>query len=342
MGGDYGPPVIVPAALQALKNHEDLHLILVGDQTVLQNALKSHQAEDQERLTIQHAPSVVEMDESPSHALRMKKDSSMRIAIDLVKEEKAAACVSAGNTGALMATARFVLKMLPGIDRPAIVSTFPTISGQKNMRMLDLGANVDSTAENLFQFAVMGSILATAVDNIPNPKVYLLNIGQEDIKGNEQVKQTAQLLANTTVLNYAGYIEGDDLYKGHADVIVCDGFVGNVALKTSEGVAIFIGTLIKEAFNRNILTKLAGLIALPVLKSLIKRIDPARYNGASLVGLRGIVIKSHGSAKVPAFTHAIEEAIVEVEKNIPQRISTEVERVLKISPLGTNETSSDS
>jgi len=328
MGGDYGPPVIVPAALQALANHENLHLVLVGNQEILQNELKSHSTSYGARLTIHHASQRVEMDESPAIALRTKKDSSMRVAINLVKQEQVQACVSAGNTGALMATARFVLKTLPGIDRPAIVSTFPTFIGKKNVRMLDLGANVDSTAESLFQFAVMGSVLASAVDNIENPKIYLLNIGQEDIKGNEQVKQTAQLLANSKIINYAGYIEGDEIYKGDADVVVCDGFVGNVALKTTEGVAIFIKKLIKEAFCRNWMTKLAGLIALPVLKSFAKRIDPARYNGATLLGLQGIVIKSHGGASVSAFAHAISEGIIEVEKNIPQKVSEKVAYLL--------------
>ncbi len=331
MGGDHGPSVIVPAALRILKANPTLHLILVGDNEALQGVLRSHPVIDTSRLTIQHASQQIAMHESPSQALRTKKDSSMRVAINLVKEGKAQACVSAGNTGALMATARFVLKTLPGIDRPAIISAFPTTILNKNMRMLDVGANVDSTVDNLFQFAVMGSVLVSAVDGIKNPKVCLLNIGHEDIKGNELVKQTAQLFSNSKMINYAGYIEGDDIYLGVADVIVCDGFVGNVALKASEGVAILIGKLIKEAFKRNIFTKLAGLISLPVLKSLVKRIDPDRYNGASFIGLRGIVIKSHGGAKVDAFAHAIEEAMVQVEKNIPQLISAEVEQLLKLS-----------
>jgi glycerol-3-phosphate acyltransferase PlsX len=331
MGGDHGPSVIVPAVLQVLTKHETLHLILVGDRDVLEEALRSHKSDAKvtARLTLHHASEKVEMDESPAHALRSKKDSSMRVAINLVKEKQAGACVSAGNTGALMATARFVLKMLPGIDRPAIISTFPTNVSTKNMRMLDLGANVDSSAEHLFQFAVMGSVLASAVDNIPNPKVCLLNIGQEEIKGNEQVKQAALLLANSSALNYAGYIEGNELYKGEADVVVCDGFVGNVALKTTEGVAIFIGKLIKRAFYQNVFTKIAGLIAKPVLKLLIKWIDPDRYNGASFIGLQGIVIKSHGGANSHAFANAIEEAIVQVEKNIPELISAKVEHALK-------------
>lgn len=333
MGGDFGPSVVVPAALLALTKHKALHLILVGDEEVLRKELGTQQALDQTRLTIQHATQRVEMDESPALALRTKKDSSMRVAINLVKEGKAEACVSAGNTGALMATARFVLKTLPGIDRPAIISTFPTRTGAKNMRMLDLGANVDCTAENLLQFAVMGSVLASAVDNIPNPIVCLLNIGEEDIKGNEQVKATAQLLANLSALNYAGYIEADKIYDGKADVIVCDGFVGNVALKTSEGVAGFIRQLLKEAFQSNWLTKCAAFFALPALKSLARRIDPDRYNGATLIGLQGIVIKSHGGAKVQAFAHAIEEAIIEVEKNVAALISSKVEQLLKLSSL---------
>lgn len=331
MGGDYGPPVVVPAALQALKSHSGLNLILVGDTVVLQKELALHSAQNHPRLSIQHASQRVEMDESPSQALRNKKDSSMRVAINLVKEGKAQAAVSAGNTGALMATARFVLKTIPGIDRPAIISTFPTIPGIKNVRMLDLGANVDSSAENLYQFAVMGSVLVSAVDSINQPIICLLNIGAEDIKGNDQVKQTAQLLQQSKLLNYAGYIEADEIYKGEADVIVCDGFVGNVALKASEGVSIFIRRLIKQAYNRNFLTRFIGLLSLPILKAVIKRIDPDRYNGATFIGLQGIVIKSHGGANKKAFAHAIDEAIMQIEKNIPQRISAEVEHLLKLS-----------
>jgi len=303
MGGDHGPPVVIPASLQVLKKYPTLHLILVGDSEILQKELQN-QHYDKSRLMIQHASQLVKMDELPSQALRLKKDSSMRVAIDLVKAGSAEACVSAGNTGALMATARFVLKTLPGIDRPAIISTFPTQSG-KNMRVLDLGANVDSSPQHLFQFAVMGSVLASAVDNIKNPTVCLLNIGHEDIKGNELVKEAAQLLNQTKAINYAGYIEGDQIYHGNADVVVCDGFVGNVALKVSEGVAIFIRNLLKEGYTRNWLTKLAAFISMPILKSLIKRIDPDRYNGACFIGLRGIVIKSHGGAKAHAFLYAI-------------------------------------
>lgn len=330
MGGDYGPSVVVPAALQALANEPLLSLILVGDQDILKKELQTHSNVNHSRLIIQHASQRVEMDEPPAHALRTKKDSSMRVAINLVKENKASACVSAGNTGALMATARFVLKTIPGIDRPAIISSFPTHKGTP-MRMLDLGANVDSSAENLYQFAVMGSVLASAIDNIKNPSIYLLNIGAEDIKGNEQVKETARLLSESSLLNYAGYIEGDEIFTGEANVVVCDGFVGNVSLKTMEGVASFIGRLIKEEFNRNLLTRLAGLFALPILKALKKRINPDRYNGATLVGLQGIVIKSHGSANQESYANAILEAIREVKHNVPTLISTEVEKLLKFA-----------
>jgi glycerol-3-phosphate acyltransferase PlsX len=265
------------------------------------------------------------MDELPSQALRGKKDSSMRVAINLVKEGSAHACVSAGNTGALMATARFVLKTLPGIDRPAIIAALPTIKGHTHV--LDLGANVDSTADHLLEFAVMGSVLTSAVDNVERPTVGLLNIGEEEIKGNERVKEAARLLG-ASELNYVGFVEGDDVWKGVVDVVVCDGFSGNVALKSSEGVAHMISHYLKQEFRRNVFTKLAGLIALPVLNGLRRKIDPRRYNGASLVGLQGIVIKSHGNADTFAFTNAISEALLEVEKQVPQRISSKLEAIL--------------
>lgn len=268
------------------------------------------------------------MDESPALALRNKKDSSMRVAINLVKEQRVSACVSAGNTGALMATARFVLKMLPGVDRPAIVSSFPTRIPGKVVRMLDLGANVDSQAMHLVQFAVMGSVLASAVGQIDNPKVYLLNIGEEDIKGNDQVKETARILSERNLVHYAGYIEGDALYTGDADVVVADGFVGNVALKVTEGVARFIGSMMKEAFTSTFYGKMAGMIARPVLTAMMRRIDPARYNGATLLGLKGTVIKSHGGATIFGFTNAIEEAMLNAKMNTPERIHLQIEQIL--------------
>jgi glycerol-3-phosphate acyltransferase PlsX len=261
------------------------------------------------------------MDESPAKALRGKKDSSMRVAIDLVKSGEANACVSAGNTGALMATARFVLKTLPNVDRPAIITAVPSLHGTTHM--LDLGANVDCSADHLFQFAVMGSELVKAVEGIAAPAVGLLNIGQEEIKGNEQVKQAHELLA-ASPLNYVGYVEGDDIYLGELDVIVTDGFVGNVALKSSEGVAKMIRHHMKAEFGRSIVHRLAGLIALPVLRALSRKIDPRRYNGASLVGLRGIVVKSHGGADLLAFRNAIGIAKKEVYKDVPNRIARRV------------------
>ncbi len=325
MGGDVGPAVVVPAALQMLKELPRLTLVLVGDEGVLQEELNAHDTKADSRLRLHHASQKVEMDDKPSLALRGKKDSSMRVAINLVKSGEAQACVSAGNTGALMATARFVLKTLPGIDRPAICSALPTMSGM--IHMLDLGANVDTSAENLLEFAVMGSVLTSAVANLETPTIGLLNIGEEEVKGNERVKEAARLLADSR-LNYIGFVEGDDIYKGCVDVVVCDGFVGNVALKTSEGVAKMISNAMKEEFSRNLLTRLAALLALPVLNALRQRIDPRRYNGASLLGLQGIVVKSHGSADVLAFTYAIREAVKEVEKNVPQRISKQLEALL--------------
>ena len=329
MGGDYGPDVTIPASLDCLKNNPELELILVGDETVLKHRLAGALDTYRGRLSIQHASQCVGMDESPSKALKNKKDSSMRVAINLVCEGRADACVSAGNTGALMATARFVLKMIPGIDRPAIISTLPSIYGHTHA--LDLGANVDCTAEHLFQFAVMGAELVKAVENIDNPKVGLLNIGQEDVKGNEQVKSAAKLLENSS-LNYVGYVEGDSLTAGHVkvDLIVADGFVGNVALKSIEGAAKMIGTGLKDAFSKNILTRLTGLIAYPVLKSFKNRIDPRHYNGASFLGLRGLVIKSHGGADVLAFKTAIQLAACEVKKDVIRKISEQVEKTLAL------------
>jgi len=321
MGGDAGLEMVVPAAITALNDHPDVGIILVGDETRLAAAVAAAGAADNQRLVIHHASQKVEMDELASSALRNKKDSSMRVALNLVKNGAADACVSAGNTGALMATSRFVLKMLPGIDRPAICTSLPSMTG--HTWMLDLGANVDVDTEHLFQFALMGSVLADAVDGNQEPRVGLLNIGEEEIKGNEQVKDAAQLLM-ATIPNYAGFAEGDDIYKGNFDVIVCDGFVGNVSLKTSEGVAKMIAEFIKQEFSRNILTRLAGLCAMPVLKAFKKRIDPRRYNGASLLGLRGIVIKSHGSADALAFANAIKVAVLEVRENVPERITSQL------------------
>jgi glycerol-3-phosphate acyltransferase PlsX len=329
MGGDQGPTVVIPAALQVLRDEPSLNLILVGDASTLRSLVIQQSSQGlPARLSIQHASQQVEMNESPSTALRNKKDSSMRVAINLVKDKTANACVSAGNTGALMATAKFVLKTLPGIDRPAIVAALPTIHPLTKVRVLDLGANVDSAAEHLFQFAVMGSVLTTAIEGLEKPRVGLLNVGAEEIKGNEQVKKAAQLLIDTPEINYIGFVEGDDIYKGNADIIVCDGFVGNVMLKSSEGLAWLITQYIKEAFSRNWLTKLSTIVAMHVLKNVRKRVDPACYNGASLLGLQGIVIKSHGGANVAAFAHAISEAVLEAKQNVPERIASRVGQLL--------------
>lgn len=322
MGGDFGPSVTVPASLYTLARHPELEILLVGQEDAIRKALRDEGFDTHDRIEIQHASEIVGMDESPSSALKKKKDSSMRVALNCVKENRAQACVSAGNTGALMATARFVLRMLPGIDRPAICNGMPGIHGSTHL--LDLGANVDSSADQLLQFAVMGSILVSAINNQAAPSVGLLNIGEEEIKGNERVKQTAVLLAESG-LNYVGYVEGDDIYKGEVDVIVCDGFIGNVALKSSEGAAKMIAEFVKQEFKRNWLTKCIALIAMPVLKAIRRRTDPRRYNGASLLGLNGIVIKSHGSADKLSFANAIEESILEVEKNVPEKIRQELE-----------------
>lgn len=323
MGGDFGPKIVVPAALLALKKHSALELILVGIEDEINTELKSKGSLNHPDISVKHASQVVSSNELPSLALRGKKDSSMRVAINLIKEGKANACVSAGNTGALMATGRFVLKMLPGIDRPAICTVLPNIKGG-HTHVLDLGANVDSSAESLKEFAVMGSALAHAVDDNPSPSVGLLNIGEEEIKGNERVKEAARLLSDST-LNYIGYVEGDGIYMGDADVVVCDGFVGNVMLKTTEGVAKMISHYMKLEFKRNVLTLISAVIALPVIRAFRKKIDPREYNGASLLGLQGIVIKSHGSADAYSFSQAISEAITEVKTNVPGLITKQLE-----------------
>lgn len=322
MGGDHGPQVVIPAAISALEKHPDIELILVGDETTLQAALTQQTPENQARLQIHHASQIVAMGESPQTALRSKKDSSMRVAINLVKEGVAAACVSAGNTGALMATARFVLKTLPGIERPAIVTALPTMKG--HTYVLDLGANVDSSAEHLVQFALMGSVLAELVDGKKQPSVGLLNIGAEEIKGSERVKEAARLLGQTD-LNYIGFVEGDGLYKGEVDVLVCDGFVGNVLLKASEGVAHMIRHYLRNSFKRNLFTKAAAMVAYPVLKHFRKELDPRAYNGANFIGLQGIVIKSHGGADSFAFANAINIAVIEARKDVPKHISKHLE-----------------
>ncbi len=322
MGGDHGLSIVIPACVRAVQNNPHLKLLLVGCQSEVNTHLKKHGAFSNKQLTVVHASEVVGMAELPSHAMRNKKDSSMRVAINLVKEGKAQACVSAGNTGALMAIARYVLKTMPGIDRPAIIAEVPTKQGRT--RVIDLGANLDSCAEHLFQFAVMGSALIQALDGKTAPKIGLLNIGVEEIKGNDQVKRTAHMLAECKLINYVGYVEGDHFYSGEVDLVVCDGFVGNVALKASEGLAKLMFSVLKESFLQNWWAKVIGLMAQPALAYFKKRMDPARYNGASLLGLNGIVVKSHGGASELAFQFAVEEAVLQVKNNVVDLVRNQI------------------
>lgn len=325
MGGDHGLATTIPAAINALKTHSQLTVLLVGDESAIQQALSSH-PHDASRVRIQHAEQVVDMDEAPSKALRGKRKSSMRMAIDAVAGGQADACVSAGNTGALMAIAKFVLKTLPGIERPAICTAIPRIGGHS--WVLDLGANVGCSGENLLQFALMGHVLSQAVDGCESPRIGLLNIGQEEMKGHARIWEADALLRQWP-LNYVGYVEGNEMYVGDCDVVVCDGFDGNIALKASEGVAKMIGHYMKSAFLRTWWTKLLGLVASPVLKAFKSSIDPRTYNGAALLGLRGIVVKSHGGADAYAFEQAIRHAVLEVEKQVPNRIATSLEQLMQ-------------
>jgi len=317
MGGDRGSEVVVPAALAILERDDTVRLILVGLPSILDEVRRKVDGRFGDRLALKPASEVVAMDEPPAEALRHKKDSSLRVAITLVKDGEADACVSSGNTGALMATARYVLKTLPGIDRPAIISAVPGISGPTFM--LDIGANVGCTAEQLRQFAVMGSVVASDMLEKDAPRVGLLNIGQEDIKGNEVVREAGALLARSN-LNYVGFVEGNDIFHADIDVVVSDGFVGNVAIKTMEGVAGLVSSFLRTEFQRNALRKLQGLVASPALLALKQRLDPRRYNGASLVGLNGVVLKSHGGADEVAFETAVNTAIVEARKGVPVQI----------------------
>jgi glycerol-3-phosphate acyltransferase PlsX len=316
MSGDLGAEVVVRAAGQALGKHDKLELILVGDEQKLRRHVGAIIG-DERRLSIVHASEVVEMTDSPVDAMRKKKDSSMRVAINLVKEGRAGACVSAGNTGALMATGKFVLKMLPGIDRPAIITELPAMGG--SLHMLDLGANTQCTPEHLFQFAVMGSIVTADITGIEEPRVALLNIGSEEAKGHDTIKAAASLLHAST-LNYVGFIEGSELFSGKADVVVTDGFTGNVALKTMEGTVGLAAHYLRRAFSRNVFARIQAILARSVLRHLASRMDSRKYNGATLVGLDGIVIKSHGSADSIAFEHAIDTAVVEVQNQVPEQI----------------------
>jgi len=326
MGGDFGPSVTLPAVIRFLQDDRLAKVILVGLPALVEGFVEKEKQHFGDRLRFRAASEVVGMNDPIATALRVKKNSSMRVTVDLVKAGEAQAAVSAGNTGALMAISRFVLKTLPGIDRPAIASILPTMRGYTYV--LDLGANVDCEPQHLLQFGIMADLLVSSVEHKEHPTVGLLNIGEEDIKGSEVVKQAGELL-KVSGLNFYGNIEGNDIYKGTTDIVVCDGFVGNVLLKASEGLAHMVATFLREEFSRNLFRKIAALLALPALNGFKKRVDPRRYNGASLLGLRGIVVKSHGSADQMAFTKAIERAAEAARNRLVERIS---ERMMRNAP----------
>ncbi|WP_323752930.1 phosphate acyltransferase PlsX [Marinobacter sp.] len=322
MSGDRGAEVVVHAALEAVRENEALSLVLVGIRSELEALLHG----EHPRIGVVEAADVVRMNERPSHALRHKRNSSMAIALGLVRDGEAQGCVSAGNTGALMAFGRSLIRMYPGIERPAIAKLIPSLRGR--CLVLDLGANVDSSAENLFQYALMGSLMASAVSELAEPRIALLNVGEEEIKGNEQVRLASHMLAQSETLNYIGYVEGSDLFRNVADVVVCDGFVGNIALKTGEGVAGLLIELLEQAFTRSMYGRIVGLLARPVMGRLLQLMDPSRHNGASLLGLQGVVIKSHGNANERAMLAAIRQAVCEVTHEVPRRINERLDDLL--------------
>ncbi len=327
MGGDIGPPIILSGAIKALQHYSNLHIIACGDATTINQITQELSSDIASRITVHHCQDEITMQDKPSFVLRHKKDASMRRAIELVKDSRADACVSAGNTGALFALASFILKTLPGIDRPALITSLPTQATQP-VWLLDLGANVSHDAETLFQNAVMGAVLVQHLTNNMRPRIALLNVGEENNKGNAQVKLANDLIAQTDSLNYIGYVEGTDIFTGKADVIVTDGFTGNIALKTSEGIAKFLFNEIQHTSQSSWLHKLFSMVALPLFRRLLKKMKADQYNGASLIGLQGIVIKSHGNASANAVFHAIEQAIQEVEQQVPTKIKTTIEHIL--------------
>ncbi len=325
MGGDFGPRLVVPACIKSLTEYPALHLVLVGDRSIIEPILAQYPQNDSSRLTVQHAGEEVTMDDLPVHALRHKPDSSMRIALQLLRDKQVQACVSAGNTGALMALAKHVLKCLQGIDRPAIMTALPTQSGETHL--LDLGANVDVSAEQLVQFALMGSA-ALQIQSVDHPRVALLNVGSEAIKGNQQVKQAAALLEEIKHLNYIGYIEGDGVFRGEADVVVCDGFVGNILLKSSEGLAQMIAARIRQRLGRGLRAWLLSWLAAPLLRVLRTELAPDRYNGACLLGVTGVVVKSHGSASQAAFQSAIGVAYRAAQERLAECLQQHLQQVM--------------
>ncbi len=327
MGGDHGPHVLLSAAEKSLKQLPKLHLTICGHLSEYAHFKNGLDAKVLLRVDFVDCDEVVTMSDKPTTALRKKKQSSMRKVIDLVQSGDAQACVSSGNTGALMAMAFYVLKTLPGISRPALISWLPKGQGKKVL-LLDLGASVNCDAEGLFQYAVMGSVLAEQCSHIHSPKVALLNVGEEDIKGNTLVKHADQLLRDCPSVNYIGYVEGDQIFSGDADVVVTDGFTGNIALKSSEGIAKLVLSEIKQATTETLFARILSKLALPLLKKLYQRMNPDQYNGASLIGLRGIVVKSHGNASADACYYAIKQAYEEAENAVPDKIKTKIESVL--------------
>ncbi|HEY8609375.1 MAG TPA: phosphate acyltransferase PlsX [Noviherbaspirillum sp.] len=332
MGGDHGPSVTIPAAVSFVEHEPGAELVLVGPEELVRAELKKHRAADHPRLSVVNATEVVTMDDPLEVALRRKKDSSMRVAINLVKDGAAHACVSAGNTGALMAVSRYVLKTIPGVDRPAICALIPNQKDAPTY-MLDLGANVDCEPQHLHQFALMGSALVSALDDKPRPTVGLLNNGEEEIKGNEVVKQTAALLRadhERGLLNFYGNVEGNDIFKGTTDIVVCDGFVGNVVLKASEGLGRFVKSALTSEFKRNPLNLLGALIARGAIKAFSQRMNPSRYNGASLLGLRGLVFKSHGGEDAYGFEWAIKRAYEAANHDLLARITAAIAELMPV------------
>jgi glycerol-3-phosphate acyltransferase PlsX len=327
MGGDNGPHIIFSAALKALQQTPHLFFIFCGPLAIMSQWFNKQSPYIQARITLYDCPEVVAMDEAPAHALRHKKESSMRRILELVNNNEADACVSGGNTGALLSMSYYVLKTLPGIERPALITLIPTINNGK-VYLLDLGANINCDSEVLFQYAVMGSVLAEQIANIKQPKIALLNVGSEEIKGNDQVKQTARLLTDCQNINYIGYVEGHDIFSQKADVIVTDGFVGNIAMKSWEGLVNFLIQEAKKVSQHNWMFKIVAKIAIPLFRGVYLRMKPDQYNGASLIGLRGIVVKSHGDASSEAFLYAIREAIQQVEMQVPDKIKDKIEAVL--------------
>ena len=324
MSGDYNVESSVPAAFEILKKHDDLSLVLVGHRERIQSLMTDDmQKLEGNRYTIHHTEEFIKMDDEVIVALRSKKKSSMKISIEHVKNNLADACVSAGNTGALMALSKIILKMLDGIDRPAICTALPTKKGI--MHMLDLGANIQCNSNHLVQFAHMGDALIHSLEITQRPTVGLLNVGSEEFKGNETIKEASQLLQKSK-LNYKGYVEGDEIFSGNYDLVVTDGFVGNIALKSIEGVSNIISFFIKDEFKKSILTKILSILSYPVMRVVKKRMDPRRYNGASLLGLQGVVVKSHGGADSYAFSRAINTAYYEVKNNILEKIKTSIRK----------------